>query len=69
MIYKPAETLFMRLVRENGGRACNGLSMLLYQGIIAYELWNHVEVTEKDAGEIYGIMRDAAADERRGQKG
>ena len=61
LIYKPAETMFMKLVREAGGKAYNGLSMLLYQGIIAYELWNQVEVTKEDADEIYEIMKAATA--------
>lgn len=40
VIYTPAETKFMRLVREAGGRAVNGLKMLVYQGAASYELWN-----------------------------
>lgn len=40
IIYNPAQTRFMQLVRAQGGRAFNGLDMLLWQGIIAYELWN-----------------------------
>lgn len=39
-IYTPAETKFMKYVRAAGGRAYNGLNMLLYQGVISYELWN-----------------------------
>ena len=39
LIYNPGETKFMELVKEQGGIAFNGLKMLLYQGIIAYELW------------------------------
>lgn len=61
LIYKPAETMFMKLVREAGAKAYNGLSMLLYQGIIAYELWNQVEVSEEDAIQIYEIMKAATA--------
>lgn len=57
LIYKPAETKFMRLVREAGGQACNGLKMLLYQGIIAYELWNQVEIPEESAQEIYELLK------------
>lgn len=56
LIYKPSETKFMRLVKEQGGKACNGLKMLLYQGIIAYELWNDVSVGEELAGEIYHLL-------------
>ena len=42
LIYNPARTKFMRLVEDAGGKAFNGLKMLLYQGIIAYELWNGI---------------------------
>ena len=61
LIYKPAETKFMKYVTKNGGRAYNGLKMLLYQGIIAYELWNDVTVSEDIAEEIYGILKDRVA--------
>lgn len=57
LIYNPWETRFMRLVKECGGQAYNGLKMLLYQGIIAYELWNDVRITEADAGTVYGKMK------------
>lgn len=58
LIYSPWETKFMQLVRENGGNAYNGLKMLLYQGIIAYELWNHVSVSEDDAMILYDKMKE-----------
>lgn len=38
-VYTPAETKFMRLAASSGARVSNGLDMLLYQGIAAYELW------------------------------
>ncbi len=57
LIYKPAETKFMKLVKENGGLAYNGLKMLLYQGIVAYELWNNTEISEETVGEIYEILK------------
>ena len=58
LIYSPWETKFMHLVKENGGKAYNGLKMLLYQGIIAYELWNHVNVSEADAMILYDKMKE-----------
>lgn len=48
-IYTPAETKFMRLVKEAGGKAASGLNMLLYQGVIAYELWNPDVKVEEEA--------------------
>ena len=58
LIYSPWETKFMRLTKECGGRAYNGLKMLLYQGIIAYELWNDVHVSEEDAQAVYEKLRE-----------
>lgn len=59
LIYTPWETAFMKLVKENGGQAYNGLKMLLYQGVIAYELWNGVEVSEKEARIVYEKLKEA----------
>ena len=56
LIFNPSETRFMKLVRENGGRAFNGLKMLLYQGVIAYELWTGCEITQEQADVIYEKM-------------
>ena len=58
LIYKPFNTRFMQLVREAGGRAYHGLKMLLYQGIIAYELWNDVVVPEEMAEAVYEILKE-----------
>ena len=58
LIYSPWETKFMRLVKEHGGHAYNGLKMLLYQGIISYELWNNVQVSEEDAQVVYEGLKE-----------
>ncbi len=57
MIFNPADTRFMQHVRAQGGRAYNGLKMLLYQGVIAYELWNQVQVEDRQAERIYEKMK------------
>ena len=48
IIYNPYETKFMKKVRENGGRAENGMYMLLYQALESYRLFTGHEVS-KDA--------------------
>ena len=53
LIYKPFCTGFMSLCRQAGAKSYNGLKMLLYQGIIAYELWNDITIDEETADEIY----------------
>lgn len=58
LIYRPSQTRFMAMVREQGGRAFHGLKMLLYQGVTAYELWNDTKIEEKDALAVYGKMKE-----------
>jgi shikimate dehydrogenase len=40
MIYRPAETPFLKTARAAGARVANGLGMLLHQGAKALELWS-----------------------------
>ena len=47
----------MQLTRAHGGQAYNGLKMLLYQGIIAYELWNDVKISEEEAQVVYERLK------------
>lgn len=58
LIYSPWETRFMKLTESHGGKAYNGLKMLLYQGIIAYELWNDVHVSDEDAQVVYEKLKN-----------
>lgn len=58
LIYSPRETQFMKLVTANGGVAFNGLKMLLYQGIEAYELWNGCKVDAACADKIYQLLEE-----------
>lgn len=59
VIFNPTTTRFMELVRRAGGQAFHGLKMLLYQGLIAWELWNGMEVSGEAAEEIYRKMEKA----------
>lgn len=58
LIYRPYETQFMKHVKAHGGKTMNGLKMLLYQGIIAYELWNDCTVSETQADSILQMMKE-----------
>lgn len=59
LIFNPASTKFMELVQAQGGKAYNGLKMLLYQGIIAYELWTGKEINDDLSAEVYERMKEA----------
>ena len=43
LIYNPAVTRLMRVVGERGGRAVNGLGMLVRQAAAAFRIWTGVE--------------------------
>lgn len=53
LIYNPANTRFMQMVAEQGGKAYNSLKMLLYQGVTAYELWHDITVPREVVDEVY----------------
>lgn len=57
LIYNPAVTKFMKLVDEQGGKAYNALKMLLYQGVIAYELWHGITVPAEVIEDIYTDLK------------
>ncbi len=51
IIYKPYETKCMKLVRENGGQAENGLKMLIYQAAESFKLFHGVDLSEESLEE------------------
>ncbi len=53
LIYNPAKTQFIKLMEENNIPAINGLKMLLYQGIIANELWNGTNIDKELSEKIF----------------
>ncbi len=57
LIYRPVCTKFMRLTEAAGGNAFNGLKMLLYQGVEAFELWTGEPVSEEQAMICYERMK------------
>lgn len=56
LIYNPCVTPFIDKLKRKGIKADNGLKMLTYQAIIAYELWNDIKVDDKYADLIYNEL-------------
>jgi len=61
LIFNPGITRFMELTERYGGQAYNGVRMLVYQGIIAFELWTHTLVGQETADELYRMTSQALA--------
>lgn len=58
VIYNPQETKLLKVAKEKGLKYANGIGMLLYQGVLAFQHW-----TKKDAP--IEVMRRALAEELR----
>ena len=56
LIYNPAETPFIKKMNELGIKHDNGLSMLLYQGIIAFEMWFGVKIPREISDTVYAEL-------------
>ena len=58
MIYNPDKTLFLQEEERRGAKIVNGLGMLIYQGIIAYELFTDTklpdDMCERIKKEVFG---------------
>ncbi len=59
VVYSPGITRFMQLCRENGAGCVNGLKMLLYQAVYAYELWHGVSLEKEVTDKAYRALFNA----------
>ena len=60
LIYRPFETRFMRFFREQGKDSFNGLRMLIFQGIEAYEKWTGKPVSDDVVPEVIEALKEHA---------
>ena len=55
VIYDPAETPLLKMARKKGAQVANGLGMLFFQGVLAFQHWAGVELD----GKIKSKMRQS----------
>lgn len=53
VIYNPFKTKLLRLAERTGCKTANGIGMLFYQGILAYEIWMDVKIPEDTLKGLY----------------
>ncbi|MDQ2086814.1 shikimate dehydrogenase [Herbivorax sp. ANBcel31] len=58
VIYNPVETKLLSDAKNKGCKTINGLGMLFYQGIKAYEIWTGVKLSDEDIKNIYGSFKE-----------
>lgn len=55
LVYNPPETALLEMAKDRGARTANGLGMLYYQGVLAFQRWANVLLDD----EVKGKMRRA----------
>ena len=61
-VYNPLETKLIRAARANGSRVCGGMSMLVWQAVVAHEIWDG---TVYDTADIDLLIEESAGEQER----
>ena len=46
LIYNPMETVLLKMAHEAGAQVSNGLGMLYYQGVLAFQRWANIQLDD-----------------------
>ena len=46
LVYNPPETTLLKIAKEVGAQTSNGLGMLYYQGVLAFQHWANIQLDE-----------------------
>ncbi len=57
-IYNPVETVLVRKAKQCGKIAVGGMEMLVWQAVVAHEIWDNAEYLKKDISIIITKMED-----------
>lgn len=51
-IYNPVETLLLKKAKEYGKKAIGGMAMLVWQAVVAHEIWDNASYKDEDISKI-----------------
>ncbi len=51
-VYNPDTTLLMSYAKKNGIKTLGGMSMLVWQAVVAHEIWNNSSYSEQDINQL-----------------
>ena len=46
LVYNPAQTVLLKIAKQRGADTANGLGMLFYQGVLAFEHWANTRIED-----------------------
>ncbi len=56
VVYKPKETMLLKLAREKGAQTANGLGLLFYQGMLSLQHWAGQELPEEIKDKVRSVL-------------
>ena len=57
LIYNPAETRLLKWAKEQGAKTSNGLGMLYYQGVLAFQHWADVQLEKAVKDKMWASLQ------------
>ena len=60
VIYNPEETMLLREAKEQGAQVSNGLGMLFYQGVLAFQHWANIELDDAIKNKMRKSLEEGA---------
>lgn len=57
VIYNPDVTMLMKIAEKNGIKAVGGMAMLVWQAVVAHEIWSGAKYKDEDIAELIADMR------------
>ena len=60
LVYNPAETKLLAMARRRGAKAVNGLKMLYYQGVLAFQHWAETQIPDKVKSRMWEELQKAS---------
>ncbi len=59
LVYNPAETKLLKAARLKGAKTVNGLKMLYYQGVLAFQRWAEMELGQPVKDKMWQALETA----------
>ncbi len=61
LVYNPAQTKLLAMAKAKGAKTVNGLKMLFYQGVLAFQHWAEMQLPENIKDKMWSELQKASA--------
>jgi shikimate dehydrogenase len=62
LVYNPPETALLKIAKSKGAQASNGLGMLYYQGVLAFQHWANVQLDDVVKNKMRNCLEEGVGD-------